>query len=103
MERLVEALGLNIGSAEELIVEQSQLLLQDSHSGKAHGRTYEEYVQASKLLARELGFAPGELGLVINGRIGPTHSIDIGSTLSSEVAPRQRQQGPSPSKIVKLK
>lgn len=65
-ESLAKALGLDIGTAE---VEQSQVLLQDSHSGKV---VYEEYVQASKLLARELGFAPGESGLVINGRIiGP--------------------------------
>ena len=81
-ERLGKALGLNIGSAEESIIEQSQVLLQDSHSEKADGRTYEQYVQASKLLARERGFAPGESGLVINGRvIGP---IERGAFIAAD-------------------
>jgi UDP-glucose:glycoprotein glucosyltransferase len=82
-ERLANALGLDIGSAEdESIIEQPQVLLQDSHSGKADGRTYEEYVQASKLLARELGFAPGQSGLMINGRIiGP---IERGAFIAAD-------------------
>ena len=81
-ERLGKALGLNIGNAEESIVEQPQVVLQDSHFGKADGRTYEEYAQASKLLVRELGFAPGESGLVINGRIiGP---IERGAFIAAD-------------------
>ena len=84
--RLGKALGLNIVSAEESISGQSQVLFEDSHhifpSGKADDQTYKEYVQASKLLARELGFAPGEEGLVMNGRIiGP---IERGAFIAAD-------------------
>jgi UDP-glucose:glycoprotein glucosyltransferase len=85
-EKLGKALGLDIGGAQDSILEQSQVPLEDSRhifpSKKADDQTYKEFVQASKLLARELGFAPGESGLVINGRIiGP---IERGAFIAAD-------------------
>ena len=85
-EKLGKALGLDIAGAQDSTLEQSQVPLEDSRhifpSKKADGQTYKEFVQASKLLARELGFAPGESGLVINGRIiGP---IERGAFIAAD-------------------
>lgn len=85
-EILGKALGLDIVGAQDPILGQSQVLLEDPHhifpSKKADDQTYKAFIQASKLLSRELGFAPGESGLVINGRIiGP---IERGAFIAAD-------------------
>jgi UDP-glucose:glycoprotein glucosyltransferase len=73
---LKTALGIssdNIGEDDNAQVPLGRSSLESffSPSDKA-AKTYKDYAKMSKLIAREFGFAPGESGIVINGRIiGP--------------------------------
>ncbi|KAL5480943.1 KRE5 [Sanghuangporus weigelae] len=72
----------NAGSSgEQLVLSENSAvyqLLQDvgvPMNGLSDSEIHDRYTLASRLFVRELGLAPGELGLVVNGRIvGPIES-----------------------------
>ena len=75
-QTLGNALGLDITIEEDLTDEHTEVPLGDSEPislpERVDDKMYNDYVGVSKLLARELGFEPGDSGLVVNGRvIGP--------------------------------
>ncbi|KAM6503198.1 glycosyltransferase family 24 protein [Amanita muscaria] len=77
-QALAIVLGIDIEyEVQELSTDETQVPLGESAVDllavdKIDEKTYGEYTKASRLLARELGFGPGESGVVINGRvIGP--------------------------------
>ena len=66
----------NTGSSgEQLVLSENAAvyqLLQDvgvPMNGLSDSEIHDRYTRASRLLVRELGLSPGELGLVVNGRV----------------------------------
>ncbi|KAF7345254.1 hypothetical protein MSAN_01902000 [Mycena sanguinolenta] len=83
--RLLAALGLgapvslDAGGAQIPLAKDDDITDGVGLSGYS-AEDYERFVRTSRLVARELQIAPGELGLVVNGRVvGPIEAGDFGA------------------------
>ncbi|KAF8145393.1 hypothetical protein K438DRAFT_547782 [Mycena galopus ATCC 62051] len=84
--RLLRALGLDpsvtipLGDGSQIPLKDDVTDLTDGVGLSGYGaEDYARFVRSSRLLARELQLKPGELGLVVNGRVvGPIEAGDFG-------------------------
>ncbi|KAJ7264047.1 glycosyltransferase family 24 protein [Mycena haematopus] len=84
--RLLAALGLDgvapvsLGDGSQIPFSKDDDLTDGVGLSGYDAEDYERFVRTSRLVARELQIAPGELGLIVNGRVvGPIQAGDFGS------------------------